>query len=180
MQLSTKIDEAQVRALRDAIRNPTEQGMQIPTSWILATGALLVLAFVANWGWNRYRRLAQDRAPLRAFEAMAGDLGLGWPDRRFLISVAQQQRLPSPLTLMLSGDTLAYHAAAYAGAQPSISRGLILSRAEAIRLRLFGQPATPTSQSNVSQAIAPAASVPMQENAAVTDPSHDPHPPAEP
>lgn len=179
LQTFSKIDDEKIRAVREAIRNPTEQGTQIPTSWILAMGALLVLAFVGNWAWNRYRRIAQDRAPLRTFEAMAGDLGLGWPDRKFLISVAQQQRLPSPLTLMLSGDTLAYHAAAYAGAQPSISRGLILSRAESIRLRLFGQPATPTSLTTPPSHATPAATSPAISTSELTAPSPDPQPPAE-
>ncbi len=173
LQFSAKLDEKQARELKDAMRNASDQGSQIPTSWILALGALLVLAFVANWAWNRYQRLAQDLAPRRAFEALAGDLGLGWPDRKFLISVAQQQRLPSPLTLMLSGDTLAYHAAAYAGAQPSISRGLILSRAESIRQKLFGQPAAPTS--HVTQS-APTQAVSASE---LTAPSPDPQPSAE-
>jgi len=117
------------------------QGRPLPV-WILALGAVLLLLILTNWIQQWIRRRREAHAPLASFDQMMRDLGVGWSDRKLLIRIAQQQKLPSPLTLVLSGETLSFHAAAYAGAQPTMYRNLILSRAAALRLRLFGTTAS--------------------------------------
>lgn len=140
--LAQLVPEHRWQEMRDAWRHDSPNSTPLPVNWILGIGAVLVLLIVTSWvkQWIRKRRDAH--APLASFDQMMRDLGVGWSDRKLLIRIAQQQKLPAPLTLVLSGETLSFHAAAYAGVQPTMYRNLILSRAAALRLRLFGTTAT--------------------------------------
>ena len=107
-----------------------------------ATSALLVslgllLLVVAIWGrrWHRQRHLRS--APLLVFHQLAGQMGLSLKQQWLLVRIAHQQSLPTPLTLMLSGATLAHHAGRYAESASAHRRESLTAKVDAIAAVLF-------------------------------------------
>ncbi len=132
-----------------------------PVHWIvIAAGILLTflgLLLVVRW-WHR-RHLRSH--PWGVFHHVAGAVGLSWSDRWLLMRIARQQKLPTPLTLVLSGRTLRMHGRAFAAVQPPWRRAVIMQRVASIRRDLFGQlgaepepPSAPAPSSRSTSAAA--------------------------
>ncbi len=106
--LATRSPEETLRALREGwVNSPV-------LSWLLPLGALL-LAGLLTAAIILHRRQAgnADAGLTRNFTDLTDGLALSYFDRRLLARIARQQKLPTPLTLLLSPRTMRHHAAAY-------------------------------------------------------------------
>ena len=109
-----------------------------PLPWIIVAGGLLLIALgvVLLVRWWRQRHLRSR--PWAVFHAVASTAGLTLLDRWLLMRIAHQQRLPTPLTLLLSGRTLRLHARAYVEHLPPFRRAPVMQRIASIRRDVFG------------------------------------------
>lgn len=109
-----------------------------PLRWILvAVGALLIaLGTVLLVRWWRGRHLRSQ--PWQIFRQVAAVAELGLRDQWLLVRIARHQKLPTPLTLLLSGRTLRVHGREYAEALAPWRRAAIMQRIATIRRHLFG------------------------------------------
>lgn len=124
-----------VESVRDAFRNEGDAtGM---FRWVLALGALLLGLMLAVWvqQWLQQRRLSSR--PIRVFHGLASDLGISLADQWLLVRIAHQQDLPTPLTLLLSPQTLRHHACDYVRVLKPPTRARTLARVARLRRRLF-------------------------------------------
>lgn len=114
-------------------------GGQVQFEYLLiAIGVVLVaLSLVSLHRWWNTRD--ERPAPTLAFLEVCAAVGLSWGDRLFLWRIARQQRLPSPLTLMLCPITLHHHGKAYAEAVGLANRAARLRRVASLRRRLFAE-----------------------------------------
>ncbi len=81
--------------------------------WGLAVVAFVVALIGGLWGWQRWTSRGQRAHPMFSFLTLAHQCGLSWRQQWTLFLIARHQGLASPLTLMLSPDTLHHHAGLY-------------------------------------------------------------------
>ena len=114
-------------------------GSAISVFWALAIlGLVLVLiSSIALIQWYRTRN--QRPQPLRLFRQIASSIGLNISDQLLLWQIARKCQLPSPLTLLLSDNTLQYYAESYAHSLPGDRNKRILARIRTIRQYLFAE-----------------------------------------
>src|SRR5690606_27778682 len=86
----------------------------LSTGWVvLAVG--LFLALVGALSLRHWWRTRRERpTPVLTFMALARQLGLSLSDQWLLIRLSMRQKLPTPITLVLSPGTLRHHARAAA------------------------------------------------------------------
>jgi len=95
---------------------------------------LLSLACLKSWKLHRSRH--EREHPMAVFWRMAGFAGLGWVHRILLVRIARHQRLPSPVTLLVSCHTLHHFADRYVQTIAPRRRSRVMSRVADIRRRI--------------------------------------------
>ena len=123
-----------------AIRDHFSSKSMIPVEWIIV-GAGLVFLIVAGLAiYHLWTHRHERSAPLLVFNRVAVGQSLTLTDRWFLWRIATQQALPTPLTLLLSPQTLVYHGRAFATSRAPWRRAAILRHVAAIRRVLADGP----------------------------------------
>lgn len=133
--------------------NVESTGLQLPNKWdpsYWPTGqGLMTVAYIflgiglfiaARAAWIGLRRLWERATPLRLYMNIAGQAGLGLTDCWWLWCVARRQKLTSPITLLLSRDTLTHHAQRFTATLTSYNAAYVSSRLRGIEHHLFGPP----------------------------------------
>lgn len=90
----------------------------IETGTVLAVVGLLIALALSLWLWQRVRVRSVRDAPNLLFRRAAGEIGLSAVDQRLLERIARHQGLSSPLTLLMSPNTLDHHASHYVRTLP--------------------------------------------------------------
>ncbi|MEX0743960.1 MAG: hypothetical protein WD118_00045 [Phycisphaeraceae bacterium] len=112
----------------------------IPVGSAIAAGAALLIVLLTAWLWTRWQHRHEHPRPWRVFHQTAAHMGLTWRERWLLICIARHEKLPSPLTLMLSRRTLWRHARHYVQARTGRRRTAVVQRVAVIREALFDLP----------------------------------------
>jgi hypothetical protein len=114
-----------------------QHGQLISPWWVvIAAGFLLILVGALSFrAWHQRHGLRST--PLAIFNRIAGELGLTLSEQWLLLRVARHQRLPTPLTLLLSHATLEHHVSAFLEPMSRPRRELLTERFARIRKRLF-------------------------------------------
>ena len=124
-------------SLREVSRSWSETQSLFPTSWLLISlGAAMAIIAVAVWLKKRRQRIEHPSAA-DVWRNFAERLELGFWDRRLLERISRQQRLPSPLTLLVCPTTFDHHAAAFAEELREGRREDVARRLHPLRQRLF-------------------------------------------
>lgn len=119
----------------DAMREGWANSPALP--WLLATMALLLAGvLMAAYVYNRRQNEAAEVSPLKLFDELAAELAIPPADRRLLARISRQQKLPTPLTLLLSPRTMRYHAAAFWQSTRAWRRVRIAKRIATLRRKL--------------------------------------------
>ena len=97
--------------------NDGKIGPMLEIRWIMIAGGLLIMIFAAIglWKWWRYRH--QRTRPLHIYLKAARKAGLNWKQISLLSKIAKYTGISTPLSLMVSSDTLVFHAKVYAEAR---------------------------------------------------------------
>lgn len=131
-----QIPNDRVDSVREAFRNSGDFTQAF--RWVIVTITLITLMLVGIW----LQRFIQQRRlmsrPIRIFHTLANELKVPLADQWLLVRIANQQSLPTPLTLLLSPETLRHHANHYAQALPPAQRDLTMARVEKLRQKVFG------------------------------------------
>lgn len=109
-------------------------------SYLLMAFGLIVLVGAAAL---MIRHLVRRLRPVHLFVKIGRSMGLTFRECWWLWRLAHAQQLTSPLTLLMSAETLRFHAEAYAGRR-QWSWVRLTRRFEAIRQRLFVERPAPT------------------------------------
>ena len=109
----------------------------LPPFYILLPATILIISLIVLLVHLRARRRHQESSPLTTFRELAHVLNLPYLDQWLLIRIARQQKLPTPLTLLLSPNTLTHHAHLYALNKPGYLRQHILRRTQTLQQRIF-------------------------------------------
>lgn len=121
-----------------ALRDHWGSDVAAPLQWVLIAGGALLMALgvvlMVRWWRGRHQR----SKPWAVFQQIAGVAELGVADQWLLVRIARQQRLPTPLTLLLSGRTLRMHGRAFVETQVPWRRVAIMRRIASIRRHVFG------------------------------------------
>jgi hypothetical protein len=131
-------DTPEVREFLEEISRNFGEGGQASFEWLLiAVGLILFLiGSVSLRTWWRTRHLRPS--PFWTFHHVAMRCGLTLGERVLLWRIARQQRLPSPLTLLLSPATMRHHARAYARVNaPAAGRAAFMHRVARLRRKVF-------------------------------------------
>lgn len=123
--------------------NFTSDGL-ISTHWLfLAAGVVFVfLSTVSLAHWWKHRH--EHSHPWLIFMATARKVGLGLRDQWALYWISHQQKLGSPITLMLSPGTFDHHVKAYLDARLGWRQESLRRRSQSIREHLYGDLGTQT------------------------------------
>lgn len=97
----------------------------------LIAGLVLVL-------YRRHRDRHLRSKPMMTYHSIAEAVGIPWRDEVLLARIARAEKLPSPLTLMVSRGTLHHHAEHYAAALSPSRAARIRRRIDDLSRRLFG------------------------------------------
>lgn len=120
------------------VQNHFSSSQMIPIEWILlAAGIVLVgisLLSLIRWWKTRHER----SSPMLVFFQVALRMGLGVLDGWLLYRIARQQRLPTPLTLMLTPATLEHHTDRFVARFSPGRAEMVRHRVRSIEQRLFG------------------------------------------
>ena len=143
--------ERLLKSPRDPLQGQPQHGLEaISEHWKFSTDSMfsssMIIAFVAGmvilagglWYLDRRRKLRDHPNPIAVYHRAASHFGLGVMDRWLLMQIARQQGLPSPITLMMSPNTLVHHARAFAHQLPKARRKRLLVRAYRVCEKLFG------------------------------------------
>jgi len=137
---TTPADTAEVAPRIDRlaeISNNLSSKDLISTHWLfIAAGIVFVLLSaisIAQWWKHRH----DHSHPWLIFMATARFAGLGLRDQWVLFWIAHQQKLGSPLTLMLSPGTFDHHVKAHLDTCPGWRREGRRRRSQSIREHLF-------------------------------------------
>jgi hypothetical protein len=116
--------------------NFSGEGLIAPHWLIIAAGlVMLILSTVSIAQWWKHRH--ENSHPWLVFMVTARLAGLGYALQWTLFRVAQQQRLASPLTLMLSPGTFDHHVKAYLDTRSGWRREGLRRKTQAVRDGLF-------------------------------------------
>ncbi|MEX0744160.1 MAG: hypothetical protein WD118_01050 [Phycisphaeraceae bacterium] len=121
-----------LRAMRDQWGEPT-----IPVGWVVLAGAALLAVLSIIWLGTWWKRRHDQPRPWWVFIQTARHMGLTWREQWLLVCIARHERLPTPLTLMLSRRTLGHHAKRYLQRRSLHRRAAVVRRLVAIRAALF-------------------------------------------
>lgn len=107
------------------------------TPWAVAIISI-ILVFVMILQLIKWRKTKNRQdGPLLVFNQVARKLGLDISTQWFLIRMAQQQNLPTPLTLLICDSTFSYHAKSYVKSLPVNRQKTILNQLKKIHHHLF-------------------------------------------
>jgi hypothetical protein len=107
--------------------------------WLLGAGvSLLMVGLLGLSLWQRRRSGVRRSRPFALFWRVAARLRMPWSQRWMLYRVARHERLPSPLTLLLSAATLRYHGRRYAASVGAWRRLRVLKTIAQARRVLAG------------------------------------------
>ena len=121
-------------------------GKHLMPAWsFFIVAAVLVLVITGLWLWRRYQAGQLRSSPVMIFHHIARRRGLSLADQWLLIRIARHQALPTPLTLLLSPQTLRRHAHLYLLDLGPTGRGKVHHRIEALVQSLFGEERQPVS-----------------------------------
>ena len=109
------------------------------TTVLLVGAASLCLLLLFLILMRYYKDLRRRYRPMSLFMQVSKSLGLGLLDRLWLIRVARQQGLISPLVLLMSPATLDHHAERFMASLSSSEARHMARRLQMIRSRLDGQ-----------------------------------------
>lgn len=124
-------------SLREISRSWNQTHTLFPLSWLMVSlGAALAIMAVAVWLRKRRQRIDTPSAS-DLWRSFAERAGLGFRDRRLLERISRQQRLPSPLTLLVCRATFDHHAARYAEQSGASGPDELRRRVTSLRQRLF-------------------------------------------
>ena len=123
--------------LKDISGNLTSDGL-ITTHWLfIAAGIVFVLlSTVSIVQWWKHRH--EHSHPWLIFMSTARFAGLGFREQWTLFRIAHQQKISSPLTLMLSPGTFDHHVKAHLDTCPGWRREARRRTSQSIRDHLFG------------------------------------------
>jgi hypothetical protein len=136
--------------LRALANTATEGGAAVMDwpqgSWsdtVLTRTLGLVLTVVAvllliRWLVERTRVLRRQMTPVRPFLRVAEDISLDWTSRWWLMRVARHNGLRSPLTLLMSRQTMRHHVRRYADRFPADRAERIMGQLQRVERRVFG------------------------------------------
>lgn len=104
---------------------------------IVGLGAILAaIAAVSLYRW--WQRRNDDPTPLVLFSAIARKAGLSWGERLLLWRIARNQKLETPIALLLARGTLRHHAAGFAHKLSPHGRQRLQHKIDRLCERLFG------------------------------------------
>ena len=104
-------------------------------------GVALLLLLVAVWGYKSQRqRIHKWQTPIALFHELADRVELKPRDRSLLMRIAEHAALPSPITLLLSGETFVHHAERYTRSLTKPRRRWITGKIQALHTYLFAEP----------------------------------------
>ena len=130
-------DEQLPLSLEEISRSWAQSQSLFPTSWLLVSlGGAMAIVALAVWLKKRRQRIASPTAA-DLWRSFAERSGLGLSDRRLLERVSRQQRLPSPLTMLVCPTTFDHHAEQYAEQRGDARREDLRRRLRVLRHRLF-------------------------------------------
>ncbi len=110
----------------------------MPVTPIVVAVLCLVAALAIMWGWRSGRLPGRRWTRLKVYRRVIGDFGFSGAEKRLLVSIARQQRLPSPLALLLSAATFEHHAQAFGQTVRPQRRGRFDTCVAHIRQVVFG------------------------------------------
>ena len=110
----------------------------ISMGWFVVAVCGLVVVVGGTWLWQRYKHHQVRPGPMRIFHRIARAVGLNLADEWLLARIARHQVLPSPLTLLVSLNTLRFHAAQYAESLSAHRRTSVERHLSTIARTLFG------------------------------------------
>lgn len=105
--------------------------------WGMAALTVMVLALLGMWLWRWWTQRHLRSEPLIVFHQAANHFRIDLQSQWLLIRIARQQALPTPLTLLLSGATLAHHGQAYLQSLTPGKRDRAAARLSQLRESLF-------------------------------------------
>jgi len=85
----------------------------LPVAPLFFLAAIVATVLIAIWCWRSGVLRDLRPAPMQIFRQVIGDFGLARSEIRLLVRIARQQRLSTPLALVLSITTLDHYAQAY-------------------------------------------------------------------
>ena len=88
-------------------------GPTLPMQWLGWTALTVAIALLGLLAVAYFRRTVRRLEPLAVFRRIACGLDLSVPQQWRLMHIARQQKLSSPLTLLLSPATFNHHAEHY-------------------------------------------------------------------
>jgi hypothetical protein len=105
--------------------------------WAVVVMSIIVfaMAVLRIIKWRRSRNRIDG--PLLVFHQIAKQLELDITTQWLLIRVAQQQNLPTPLTLLICDSTFAHHAKAYVKSLPAQRQPTVLEQLSRTHQHLF-------------------------------------------
>ena len=136
-------EQALPLSLQEISRSWNQTQTLFPLSWLMVSlGAALAIVAVAVWLRKRRQRIDTPSAS-DLWRSFAERAGLGFRDRRLLERISRQQRLPSPLTLLVCPATFDHHAARYAEQAGTGGPDELRRRVTSLRQRLFETGSSP-------------------------------------
>ena len=105
--------------------------------WAVVAMSVIILVMlvlrIIKWRNSRNR----EDGPLLVFHQIARQLELDITTQWLLIRVAQQQNLPTPLTLLICDSTFSHHAKAYVKSLPAQRQQSVLNQLSKTHQHLF-------------------------------------------
>lgn len=134
LSLLAQVDKFHQRI--DAVKNYKDHAPFDYRLLVILAGVAIIVS-LSIWLMKRVRRTAPDAPPMSVFDEAAANLGLSITERWLLVRIAKQQKLPTPLTLLASSQTLAHHANAFIKSQPRWRKDSVTQRVNGIFTKLF-------------------------------------------
>ena len=114
-------------------------GWVLPPGWVFICVLGIAALLFGLWGWQRRQRRAADPDALDVYDDIARRIRLPHADRSLLVNIAAHQKLPSPLTLLLSSATLTHHGRYYVESLPAWRQPAVRARLSGVRRYVFAR-----------------------------------------
>jgi len=151
-------DPKQFRSNLREVQNHFSGETMIPIEWILLAMGIVLIA-ISGFGISRWWQARHLRpSPLLAYYQVGTNLGLTMQHLWICYRIARSARLPTPLTLLMSPNTLHQYAQKYVDHMTPLRASLIYRQVNQIAAIVF-QPSITTSSSN-RQGLERPASIP--------------------